>query len=925
MSSLSFATNWNKCFERLSSIHERFLSDLKNCQRDLVTILDRQQSEFENALSSEDEFQTLDDYKKIRAEKAAQIFLTPTSIWERSRPYKRSLTVIEDYERNVIELFKTLPNEISVNGSEVLETIDEKVSSGWRKRLVRLRRKERSIPLQALALAAFQDLSHERYKVEGQFCLALSQTVRLLRVPWEVVRSQIDAEASQSPLSSKEIAEQRNEFKQSLTQAWGQANNSLKTMGEWTETFSKHFANQILSNLLWSGKPSLKDHRSAVVEHWVKLSQSAAAEIRLELALEKNERQVLSLCEKMFESLRAERESLIAEVEEAILWLSENKGNRSATFPSPDVNVIPAQSRLNDFESSLKDVLASLPSSSKILSKQSALPPRNVKWSVLRPREKFQDVYERSGRQHLIKILTDIEAEHRKLVQNVERAREVVSFGIETLNSSDALGEEVVQESFENAHSLLEYSLKESVDWQNSASTRIAQTAAKVFVETRLMLSRARLGVYTYLARQGFSRAAVFVGRSVLTSSGEFLTRFKKTTQRLFNRALIYIGWRQAQTSGRLEVITRPVFPLEFTFDFGEHELPAIYQRLFRFEAVQDPRFLVGREREMEAIAEARSFWEAGRPASLIIVGQRGSGKTSLLNCGLQRLLDGLEIIRDEFKERLITEEQLRQFLADSFGAPDPSELENFLAERRRVIVLEELERIFLRQVGNYAAIRSLQRLIAATCSSTLWILVTNGVAFQFLDAAVKLSDNFSHRINASTATRDDLKQAILLRHNLSGLRLQYLPPNSQSDTWLNRLKKRFRGERDPEEIFFDELAKESSGVYRTAFKIWLGQIESAQAGTLYMKPLQTTDLTPIANDLDIEDLFTLVAILQHGSLTAEEHATIFQKNLFASRSQIDELLSREIIERDPGRSGFRVRPEAMRLVKETLYRRNLL
>lgn len=925
MSNSSFANSWNKCFERLGSIHERFLSDLKNCQRDLVTILDRQQSEFENALSSEDEFQTLDDYKKIRAEKAAQIFLTPTSIWERSRPYKRSLTVIEDYERNVVELFKTLPNEISVNGSEILETIDEKVSSRWRKRLVRLRRKERSIPLQALALATFQRLSNERYNTEGQFCLALSQTVRLLRVPWEIVRSQIDAAASQSPLSSKEVTEQRNEFKQSLTQVWGQADSSLKSMGEWTETFSKHFAEQILSTLLWSGKPRLKNQRSDVVEHWVKLSQSAAAEIRLESVLEKNERQVLSLCEKMLESLRTERKNLIAEVEDALKWLNENKGNANATFPLPVVNVIPAQSRLNDFETSLKDVLVNLPSSTNILSKQSALPRRSTKWNVLRPREKFQNVYERSGRQPLVQVLTEIEAEHQKLVQNIERAREVVSFGLETLDDPDALGAEVVQESFENAHSLLEYSLKETVDWQNSASIRIVRTAAKVFLETRLMLSRARLGVYTYLARQGFSRAAVFVGQSVLDSSLEFLTRLKKTTQRLLNNALIYIGWRQAQTSGRIEVITRPVFPLEFTFDFGEHELPAIYQRLFRFEAVQDPRFLVGREREMEAIAEARSFWEAGRPASLIIVGQRGSGKTSLLNCALQRSLDGLEIIRDEFKERLITEEQLRQFLADSFGAPDPSELENFLAEHRRVIVLEELERIFLRQVGNYAAIRSLQRLIAATCSSTLWILVTNGVAFQFLDAAVKLSDNFSHRINASTATRDDLKQAILLRHNLSGLRLQYLPPNSQSDSWLNRLKKRFRGERDPEEIFFDELAKESSGVYRTAFKIWLGQIESAQAGTLYMKPLEHTDLTPIANDLDIDDLFTLVAILQHGSLTAEEHATIFQKNLFASRSQIDELLSREIIEQDPGRSGFRVRPEAMRLVKETLYRRNML
>jgi hypothetical protein len=64
---------------------------------------------------------------------------------------------------------------------------------------------------------------------------------------------------------------------------------------------------------------------------------------------------------------------------------------------------------------------------------------------------------------------------------------------------------------------------------------------------------------------------------------------------------------------------------------------------------------------------------------------------------------------------------------------------------------------------------------------------------------------------------------------------------------------------------------------------------------------------------------------MQHGSLTPAEHAIVFQKSLPASRAQIDELLAREIIEPDPGRPGYRVRPEATRVVNEALYRRNLL
>jgi hypothetical protein len=91
------------------------------------------------------------------------------------------------------------------------------------------------------------------------------------------------------------------------------------------------------------------------------------------------------------------------------------------------------------------------------------------------------------------------------------------------------------------------------------------------------------------------------------------------------------------------------------------------------------------------------------------------------------------------------------------------------------------------------------------------------------------------------------------------------------------------------------------------------------------MKPLVSPNLSPVIDALDLADLFTLVAILQHGSLTPEEHATVFQKSSAASRAQLDELVAREIIEPDPGRPGLRVRPEAARIAREALYRRNLL
>ena len=91
------------------------------------------------------------------------------------------------------------------------------------------------------------------------------------------------------------------------------------------------------------------------------------------------------------------------------------------------------------------------------------------------------------------------------------------------------------------------------------------------------------------------------------------------------------------------------------------------------------------------------------------------------------------------------------------------------------------------------------------------------------------------------------------------------------------------------------------------------------------MRQISELTLDDIVAELDTSDLFSLVAILQHGSLTLQEHSQIFALNLESSAGQLEELVSRELLEEDPVHIGLRVRPEAMPVVKEALFRRNLL
>jgi hypothetical protein len=93
-----------------------------------------------------------------------------------------------------------------------------------------------------------------------------------------------------------------------------------------------------------------------------------------------------------------------------------------------------------------------------------------------------------------------------------------------------------------------------------------------------------------------------------------------------------------------VEVHIRPLLPDEFNVDPASAELPALYRHLFRPDPVEEARFLVGRGTELAALADARARWEAGHSAAVIVTGERGSGKTSLVNCALQGALAGLPV-----------------------------------------------------------------------------------------------------------------------------------------------------------------------------------------------------------------------------------------------------------------------------------------
>jgi hypothetical protein len=265
----------------------------------------------------------------------------------------------------------------------------------------------------------------------------------------------------------------------------------------------------------------------------------------------------------------------------------------------------------------------------------------------------------------------------------------------------------------------------------------------------------------------------------------------------------------------------------------------------------------------------------------------------------------------------------MRLFLS-SLLQTDVNELDRHLGSGMRIMVLEEVERTFMRRIGGFHGLRVMLDLISSTTKNTLWILSLNETALRYLAKIIALEEHFSHRINAMAVAPQHLRNAILVRHNLSGLRLQFAAPRL-ADSRLERVRRFFGLEKDVEQLYFEALYRKSEGIFRSAFELWQQSVDRVEGGVLYMLHPNDPDYGGLISRLTLEDSFTLKAILQHGGLTPEEISTIFDCTFDTSRSRLEKLIALEIVEADPNSPGFRVRPEAGRIVRDALYRQNLL
>ncbi len=661
------------------------------------------------------------------------------------------------------------------------------------------------------------------------------------------------------------------------------------------------------------------------ISFWQRQSRAIESLLGLELRLWQLEIGALKITNNTIDSVRLEQRTLSDTISAMLEWLEVwIPGESSNDPPIGETRLLGLEERIKKWTMQFSAAVSrGLPEEVRYLNPRKKLPIFKSSWRLMKPRTILIAAIEHHGGQEFSKVLCRVVDENLKIAREIELARDVIDYALESWDAEGRKNPGLLTEAVDNARELLKTQVTPVVELDDEFVRSSLNVVSTIFSEGYKIVEVNQVGLFALLGRQKGRKALADFNKELLSRFQGRLKKIKEKISIFLNRILEKSGLRLGTRPFQESVMRQPSLAQVLEVELLKRDLPRVYRRLFSLAPVEDARFLIGRDEEMNGLEEALEHWESDHFASVLIIGALGSGKTSILNCANSSIFAGRDLLRGNFGQRLTTAEQMHSYLCDLFSISTESDVVQTLGAGRRVVILEEFERSFLRKVGGFEALYYFLRFMQPMAGTTLWILALNDEAFRYMDAATGLGRYFSHRINAMSVRKEDLINAIMQRHNLSGFKLSFAAPPSEDSQ--HNVFRRFTKKRDPRKAFFDALYQQSGGVFRSAFELWQGSIEQVEDGVVELRQPLIPDYTSLRNELQQIDYFALVAILQHASLTDDELAQVLGKDVKTSRLLIQHLSGLELLEPDPRFPGMRVRAEARRFVFDSLHRVNLL
>lgn len=306
--------------------------------------------------------------------------------------------------------------------------------------------------------------------------------------------------------------------------------------------------------------------------------------------------------------------------------------------------------------------------------------------------------------------------------------------------------------------------------------------------------------------------------------------------------------------------------------------LPLVYQRLYNIEPLQDLELFEGRQAELHKLQEAYTSWEQGRFAATIVFGEKWGGQTSFITYALKTSGFSCPLIRYSVSKTIQDESELLDMLRELFKKDHLQSLEevrDYLNNgQRRIVVLEDLQNLFLRTIGGFSGMQLLLQFINQTCREVFWITTTTLYSWQYLSKTIAIHEFFSYPIQMQSLSDEQITSIIWKRNRISGYKIQFLPSAKRKEDKkfknLNEEAQQLTLKRD----FFTSLNAFANSNISLALIFWLHATKEVKGNTLIMGEFRKPDFS-FMNVLSPGKIHTLNALIIHDGLTEGQLAAV--------------------------------------------------
>lgn len=355
--------------------------------------------------------------------------------------------------------------------------------------------------------------------------------------------------------------------------------------------------------------------------------------------------------------------------------------------------------------------------------------------------------------------------------------------------------------------------------------------------------------------------------------------------------------------------------------------LPFVYQRLYQLKPTDESRFFVNRTDELEALQVAFDDWRKGRFVTLAVTGEKGCGVTSFVSYFLKKIDTNLDVIHQTPASKIYEEEAYLRFFADLLGVKEfkgNDEIIIFLneQEQKKIIVLENLQHMFLKRVNGFACQQSLFDLMTQTADMVFWIGTYTIHSWKFLEQTINISEHLVREVNLKQLNEKMLEEIVLKRNQLSGYKINFLPASrNETSRTFNKLTDQAKQEYLAKQ-FFNNLRQLSNGNVSLAQLYWLRYTDQISDDCISIKAIQELDLS-LLKSVSQAYLFALHAILLHDGLSLEEYSIIFHQSDKSSLKILKPMLEKGILIKPKDK--YNINPIIFRPIIQLLSKRNFI